>query len=95
MRKCISETELCFDSTTNNPNVVLCKGKPRNIDYDVQYYYFKCNCQEETQHQPQFMKFVKDGLEVMCSTCAEKLGFNDIFHNNGSKEMIVTGEQQN
>jgi len=93
MKECLFEAELCFVMTTNNPNVVLCKGKPKNIDDDVQYYYFQCECQNVIHAQPSFEKFVKDGLIIMCSTCAKKSGFNDIHHNNGSKEMLVIGKR--
>lgn len=83
----IGKAELVFVDTTNNKNVVLCKGKPADIENDVQYYLFKCDCQEEYRCQPQFMKFVNNGIEVLCSKCAKKLGFNTIYHNNGSNEM--------
>ncbi len=95
VKECLSEAKLCFVMTTNNSNVVLCKGKPKNVDDDVQYYYFECDCQQVPRFQPSFEKFVKDGLIVMCLTCAKKLGFNNIHHNNGSKEMIAIGERQN
>lgn len=82
-------SELIFVDTTNNHNVVLCKGEPESITDDVQYYYFNCNhCKSGLKSQPQFMEFVKEGIDVMCGECAKKIGFSKLHHFNGNEKMI-------
>lgn len=78
------KAELIFVDTTNNKNVVLCKGEPESI-YNVQHYVFKCSvCNSGSHSQAQFY----NKHNFMCYSCAYQNGFIEIFHNNSSQVMM-------
>jgi len=81
------QQKLEFIDTTNNHNVVLCKGKPVSIEDDVQYYCFECSiCKSGHCSQPQFY----DEKHFMCAECAIKINFKDVYHNNSNKKLLDT-----